>query len=151
MPNRILKESICSSDSINGLTPFEEVFFYRLIVNCDDYGRFDARTAILKARLFPLKERISLKDIESARVKLADIGCVRLYEVDSKPYLYLPAWEVHQNVRAKKSKYPQPNEETEKACDLHKITKLVSSRVTIQTLFPLAPNSNFFFTLSCSL
>lgn len=114
MPNRILKESICSSESINGLSAFEETFFYRLIVNCDDYGRFDARPAILKARLFPLKERVSLKDIESALGKLADVGCVRLYRVDSKPYLYLPTWEVHQNVRAKKSKYPEPNDENEK-------------------------------------
>lgn len=113
MPNRILKESICTSDSLNQLSPFEEIFFLRLIVNCDDYGRFDARPAILKARLFPLKERLSLKDIESALGKLADVGCVKLYSVDSKPYLYLPAWEVHQNIRAKKSKYPLPDENSE--------------------------------------
>lgn len=113
MPNRILKESICTSDSLNQLSPFEETFFLRLIVNCDDFGRFDARSAILKARLFPLKERLSLKDIESALGKLADVGCVKLYSVDSKPYLYLPTWEVHQNVRAKKSKYPSPDEISE--------------------------------------
>lgn len=113
MPNRILKESICTSENINSLSTFEETFFYRLIVNCDDYGRFDGRPAILKARLYPLKDRVSLKDIENALVKLADVGCVRLYRVDSKPYLYLPAWEVHQNVRAKKSKYPEPNSENE--------------------------------------
>ena len=40
---------------------------------------------------------------------LADIGIVRLYECDSKPYLYLPTWEVHQTIRAKKSKYPAPD------------------------------------------
>ena len=111
MPSRILKESICSSDSINELTPFEETFFYRLIVNCDDYGRFDARPAILKARLFPLKDRVTLKNVEDALVKLAEVGCVKLYRVDSKPFLYLPAWEVHQNVRAKKSRYPEPTSE----------------------------------------
>lgn len=113
MPNRILKESICSSDSINELSSFEETFFYRLIVNCDDYGRFDARPAILKARLFPLKDRVTLKNIEDALVKLAEVGCVKLYRVDSKPFLYLPAWEVHQNVRAKKSRYPEPSVENE--------------------------------------
>ena len=47
MPNRIIKETICTSDTIERLTPFEETFFYRLIVNCDDYGRMDARPAIL--------------------------------------------------------------------------------------------------------
>lgn len=110
MPNRILKESICASESVNQLNWFEEVFFYRLIVNCDDYGRFDARPAILKARLFPLKSRITEKDVSSALTKLADAGIVRLYVCDSKPYLYLPTWEVHQTVRAKKSRYPAPDE-----------------------------------------
>lgn len=113
MPNRILKESICTSDSINQLSSFEETVFVRLIVNCDDYGRLDARPAILKAKLFPLRDRLPCKDIERALVKLADIGCVKLYSVDSKPYLYLPAWGVHQNVRAKKSKYPAPDEVSE--------------------------------------
>ena len=74
-----------------------------MIVNCDDYGRFDARPAILKARLFPLKDRVTLKNVEDALVKLAEVGCVKLYRVDSKPFLYLPAWEVHQNVRAKRA------------------------------------------------
>ena len=36
MPNRIIRESICTSDSIDKLSWFEEVLFYRLIVNCDD-------------------------------------------------------------------------------------------------------------------
>lgn len=108
MPNRIIKESVCTSESVNALSWFEEVFFYRLIVNCDDYGRFDARPAILKARLFPLKNRITEKDVSSALTKLADAGIVRLYSCDSKPYLYLPTWEVHQTIRAKKSRYPSP-------------------------------------------
>lgn len=108
MPNRILKNSICSSDSIEQLSWREEVMFYRLIVNCDDYGRMDARPLILKSMLFPLKERLSVKDVENALYKLADAGCVRLYEVGGKPYLYLPSWEAHQNIRAKKSKYPAP-------------------------------------------
>ena len=109
MPNRIIKESICTSESVDSLSWFEEVFFERLIVNCDDFGRFDARPAILKSRLFPLKDRLTTKEISSALTKLADVGIVRLYECDSKPYLYLPTWEVHQNIRAKKSKYPSPD------------------------------------------
>lgn len=119
MPNRILKESICTSDSIARLSWFEEVLFYRLIVNCDDFGRMDARPAILKSRLFPLRERITFKDIESALMKLADVGCVIMYECDNKPYLYLPAWEVHQSIRAKKSKYPEPKANESNCMHLH--------------------------------
>jgi hypothetical protein len=108
VPNRILKESICYSETLEKLSGFDETFFYRIIVNCDDYGRLDARPAILKSRCFPLKERLTLQDVQRALSRLADAGCVKLYIVDSKPYLYLPTWEVHQTIRAKKSKYPQP-------------------------------------------
>lgn len=110
MPNRIIKESVCSSDTIDKMSWFEECFFHRLWTACDDYGRMDARPAILKSKLFPLKDRLSLKDIQNALQKMVDIGCVRLYECDSKPYLYLPSWEVHQQVRAKRSKYPSPED-----------------------------------------
>lgn len=108
MPNRIIKESVCSSETIDRMTWFEECFFCRLWTACDDYGRMDARPAILKSKLFPLKERLSLKDIQNALQKMVDIGCVITYECDGKPYLYLPSWEVHQQVRAKRSKYPAP-------------------------------------------
>lgn len=110
MPNRIIKESVCTSDTIDQMSWFEECFYHRLWTACDDYGRMDARPAILKSKLFPLKDRLSLKDIQNALQRMVDIGCVRLYECDSKPYLYLPSWEVHQQVRAKRSKFPAPGE-----------------------------------------
>ena len=110
MPNRIIKESVCVSEQIDQLTPFEEVFFYRLLVNCDDYGRFDGRVSIIKNRLFPLKEGLKPKTVEQALQKLAAVGLVVLYESDGKPFLYLPTWEKHQTIRNKKSKYPDPND-----------------------------------------
>ena len=106
MPNRILKESICTSDSIDSLSWFEEVLFYRLIVNCDDYGRFDGRVSVIKNRLFPLKENITAQSVKKAIDKLATVGLVALYTFECKPFLQLPTWENHQTVRAKKSKYP---------------------------------------------
>ena len=109
MPNRIIKESICTSDSLNSLSDFEENLFYKLIVNCDDYGLFDARPAILKSRCYPLRERLTLRNIEDALSSLARVGCVELYEVDGKPFLRLPTWEVHQQVRAKKPRFPAPD------------------------------------------
>lgn len=106
MPNRILKESICTSDTIQKLTWFEEVLFYRLIVNCDDFGRFDGRPAVIKGRLFPLKSGVTDKNIDDALCKLATVGLVLRYKCDGKPYLQLPTWEQHQVVRAQKSRYP---------------------------------------------
>lgn len=110
MPNRIIKESICSSDSIDQLSWFEEVLFYRLIVSCDDYGRYDGRAAIIKNRLFPLKENLTLKAVSEAIKKLASAELISLYEFEGRPYLYLPTWNEHQTIRAKRSKFPAPED-----------------------------------------
>lgn len=110
MPNRIIKESICTSENIENLTPEEEIFFYRLLVTCDDYGRTDAREQILRAKCFPLKiDRISPSDITKWLHRLCEEDLVVLYEVDGKPYLQMSTWEKHQQIRAKKSKYPAPD------------------------------------------
>jgi hypothetical protein len=109
MPNRILKESICTSDSIDQLSAFEETVFYRLIVNCDDYGRFDGRPKIIASKLFPLKD-IRAAQIESALRKLTSAELVTLYTVGGKPFLQMKTWDRHQQIRAKKSRYPGPDD-----------------------------------------
>ena len=107
MPNRILKESICTSENIDGLSAFQETVFYRLIVNCDDYGRMDARPKLMASKLFPLKD-IRAAQMEDALRALTSAELVTLYEVDGKPFLQMNTWDRHQQVRAKKSKYPSP-------------------------------------------
>lgn len=107
MPNRIIKESICTSDNIDQLSAFQETVFYRMIVNCDDYGRMDARPKILASKLFPLKD-IRTQQIEEALRALTSAELVILYEVDGKPFLQMKTWDRHQQVRAKRSKYPAP-------------------------------------------
>jgi hypothetical protein len=108
MPNSVIKESICTSDTIDQLTWFEEVFFTRLLVNCDDFGRMDARPAILRAKLFPLKA-ITDKQISEAINKLSTVGIVAVYEYDGRPYLQFVTWDKHQSVRNRRSRYPAAN------------------------------------------
>ena len=110
MPNRIIRESICTSDSVDKLSWFEEVLFYRLIVNCDDFGRFDGRAAVVKNRLFPLKENLTLKTVENALHGLASAGLIALYVFEGKRFLYLPTWGKYQTQRAKVSKFPSPGD-----------------------------------------
>lgn len=106
MPNRLIKESICRSEEIDSLSWFEEVLFYRLIVTCDDFGRYDGRAKIIKGSCFPLKD-ITEKDIDKALGKLSALGLVRVYEAQERPYLQLVTWDKHQRVRNQKSKYPE--------------------------------------------
>ncbi|MBO7253128.1 MAG: hypothetical protein J6V25_10945 [Oscillospiraceae bacterium] len=113
MPNRIIKESIARSEKISGLTDFQFRLWVHLITYVDDFGRGDARAAIIKGACFPFRERLANKDIEKGIAELADAGCVGLYKVDGKPYLYLPNWDEHQRVRNKVSKFPSPEDADE--------------------------------------
>ena len=108
MGNRIIKESICVSEQIDELTAMEEVMFYRLLVNCDDYGCMDGRAKIVKAKLFPLKD-ISVDDIAEMLKGLEEVGLIRTYTVDGHPYLQVTKWAEHQRVRNSIHKYPAPD------------------------------------------
>lgn len=108
MPNRIIKESICSSEKLAKLSDFEFRLWVGLVTFVDDAGRGDARPAIIKGRVFPLRERVALRDIETALANLAANGCVSLYEADGRPYFWFPSWRTHQRVRDCKPKYPEP-------------------------------------------
>lgn len=111
MPNRLIKDSFRTSDKIASLTDFEFRLWVSLIVSVDDAGRGDARPAIIKGNAFPLRERVTAKDINDALHGLAAKGCVSLYEVDGKPYFWFPTWADHQRIRECKPKYPEPPEE----------------------------------------
>ena len=138
MPNRIIKESICCSDSIKPLSWFEEVFFYRLIVNADDYGRLDARAEMLQAKLFPLRRDITDSTIVKALNALTAAGMVQTYEYDGRPLLQLTAWEQHQQIRAKRSKFPAPDN----TCNQMISDDIKCPRNPIQSNPNLNPNPN---------
>lgn len=109
MPNRIIKESICTSDTIDLLTAEEERFFYRLIVQADDFGRFDGRAPVVLAGTFPLRSHeIHIDLVEAWLQRLAEVDLIRFYHVGGRRYLYFTTWDKHQQRRAKYSKFPEP-------------------------------------------
>jgi hypothetical protein len=108
MPNRLLREGICTSDLLNELAPEEEVFFYRLLVICDDFGHADARAQILKANCFPLKESATRAKIEQWIDSLAKAGLIRRYTAQGKLYLAIAKWE--QRIRSH-PKFPLPTDD----------------------------------------
>lgn len=110
MPNRIIKESITTSEKLASLSDFEFRLWIGLITQADDAGRGDARPAVIKGRVFPFRERLTVKDVGSSLRALADKGCVTLYEIGGRPYFYFPNWSKHQRVRDCKPKYPEPTD-----------------------------------------
>lgn len=108
MPSRIIKESICMSEDIAALSSEAEILFYRLIVKADDYGTYYGNPSIIKNTCFPLiSDDIKVEQVKSWIAELAKVGLVIYYEAsDGKAYVKLTKWDKHQQIRAKKPKYP---------------------------------------------
>ncbi len=106
MPTRYLKPGICDSPRIERIaTPAAEILYYRLLVTVDDYGRFDARAAVIKGRCFPLRRQASEKKIIDWLRQLHDAELLVLYMVSGDPYLQITKWV--NTPRATSSRYPE--------------------------------------------
>lgn len=114
MPNRIIKESIRTSEKINSLSDFEYRLYISLITFVDDFGRGDARPAVIKGACLPMVKGATLGKIEKALKALAEKDCIQLYHSDGKDYFHFPRWAKHQTIRNKKSKFPDPEKCTKK-------------------------------------
>lgn len=109
MPNRILKDSICTSPTIDVLSVAAEIFFYRLLVQCDDYGCMDARVPLLRAKCYPLRlDIVTDADIVEYLGECVSAGLVWIYQSEGNPYLKVTKWDRHQQIRAQRRKYPTP-------------------------------------------
>ena len=107
MPDRMLKESITTSENINALTYGAEVFFYRLLVHVDDYGLIDGRASVLRSLLFPLRD-LSVATVEGYIKELCDANLVSRYVVGEKPYLEIRTFLKHQTLKFHKRGCPPP-------------------------------------------
>ena len=110
MPNRIIKESIRTSKSVNALPDFLFRVWVYLITYVDDYGRGSADPQLLRGLVFPRGRKLGEEKLAEALTALADRGLIRLYEAEGEPYFCFPKWDEHQRIRAKKSKFPPPDD-----------------------------------------
>ncbi len=108
MGNRIIKESIRTSKSINTMTDFQFRMWAYLVTYVDDYGRGSADPELLKGFVFPRRKGVTESTIEKTLAELATIGSIHLYKVDGESYLCFPNWSDHQRVQQKRSKFPPP-------------------------------------------
>lgn len=111
MPNRIIKESTCTSETLHGITAEEERLFWRLVVQCDDFGRYDGRPSVILGRCFPLSLEdgsITVTQVAAWMAGLQRSGLLWAYDVGGKRYLQVTNWDKHQTKRATVSKWPDP-------------------------------------------
>jgi len=110
MPNRYIRESAIESESVNSLSWQAEVFFRRLLNRVDDFGRFTANPALLRASIFPLQlDRVTEADVQRMLAECEAAGLLFVYSSSCKRFIILNKWE---KGRAKESKYPPPDDDT---------------------------------------
>ena len=101
MPNRLIRDEMLESESILSLPVEARWFYVTILLSADDIGLFEA-TSFKLARRADIRRESG----ESMLQMLADVGLVRLYEVNNKRYGFIPRFR--QRLQIKRSKYPAP-------------------------------------------
>jgi len=108
MPNRILREGILTSPRMAKLGWPEEVFYRRLHSVVDDFGRYYADHGLLHAACYPRQlNKVTDADIGKWLTSCVNAGLVSVYPA-SDGERYLELLDFGQQIRAKKSRFPQP-------------------------------------------
>ena len=107
MSSRMIREGILSSERIDKLTESGEIFYRRLLSVVDDFGRYHAKPALLRAHLYPLRlDRMPESTIASLLAECAAAGLIQVYEDEGKAVLQVHKFD--QQIRIKRSKFPAP-------------------------------------------
>src|SRR5581483_7204917 len=109
MPTRLLHEAICTSESRALLSSDAEVLMDRLVTKADDFGRYDARPAVILGACFPLQlDYWTRERVARCLDELEAVDTIRRWTDPSGCYLMFPSWPRWQRVRAKASRWPEP-------------------------------------------
>jgi hypothetical protein len=110
MPNRIIRDSCRSSETLDKIGPEAERLFWRLTTVADDFGRFEADPRLLIATCFPLRaHEYTCKQMLAWYGELERAGLVVCYDNgNGRRYGYFATWEKYQKRRSQHSKYPDP-------------------------------------------
>lgn len=115
MPNRIIRDSARTSQSIDSLSPQAEVLLWRLTLVADDFGRFEADPRIILGLAMPLKVGVyTLAEVATWLAELVRADIVRTYQAGDKALAYFVNWKKYQRTRATESRFPSPD--ADKCC-----------------------------------
>ena len=63
---------------LNDLNSWQETFFHRILIACDDDGRLNADPSFIKTALFPLKTDLRVSQVANALTTLNSVGLITL-------------------------------------------------------------------------
>ena len=111
MPNRVIRDSILSSRQVEKLDWFQQVLLVRLILSCDDYGRYFAAPDIIRSYLFGIHPGVTLDQVTEGMERLEELGFLFTYGVEGEIYCTFPQWTKYQVCRTRREKFPAPPSE----------------------------------------
>jgi hypothetical protein len=110
---RSVKPEFFTSLAIGDLSERARLAFIGIWTYVDDYGRGTDDPRLVKAAVFPLDDRISVRDVAKIIDELAAACRLQRYEVDGRRYFVVVNWNEHQKIdRRSASKLPPPPGET---------------------------------------
>lgn len=108
MANRVLRDSLLTNRKLEKLDWFQQTLFIRLILACDDFGRYYAAPDILRGRLFSVSSQVTQELVARAMARLEEVGFLVTYPVRGELYCWLPGWDEHQVCRTRRARFPEP-------------------------------------------
>ncbi len=111
MPSRIVREGIIDSARMELLVREgggwgAECFYRRLHQVVDDYGRYDGRVSVVRARCYPtLLDLVRDSDVNRWIAACVKVKLVRVYEVKGQAFLLVLDFKQHAR---SPSKWPEP-------------------------------------------
>lgn len=99
---RMIDPSFWTDEKLGECSANERLLFMGLISNADDSGRGRAGAKLLKATIFPYDDATA-DDVDGWLIKLASLGMVRLYNVNSQRYFELNNFLKYQTIQKPKT------------------------------------------------
>lgn len=107
---RSLRPEVWDDEAVGSVCRDARLLFVGLITQADDEGRFRARSALLRARVFPYDD-LTAAEVDAWLDALHAAQLIVLYEVDGERFGYLPGWRQHQRIdKPSPSRLPAPRE-----------------------------------------
>lgn len=109
---RFLSQSVAESQQLARLSPWAEILFYRCIPHLDREGRITGDPRLLKARVAPIRDDLTLEMIPGLLAELHEAGLVVRYEAADVVAVWFPTFPKHQKGMRKDreapSRLPEP-------------------------------------------
>jgi hypothetical protein len=110
MPNRIVREGILASERVSKMSFGAQLFYHNLMLVVDDFGRFENKAELLRARCFPLQlDRVTSSDILGWLLECSNGDNPLITTYQDEDHKLLQVNNFGQRIRPNtKSKYPEP-------------------------------------------